>query len=365
MSVFQGKLHGYPLISVDNFTKETFSCTAFFLSHCHTDSLRDNVPGKFGCIAHSNSDSVLVTLIPAGHCVGSVMFLFEGQKGAVLYTGDFRMKKGDIKRIECLQTNKIWLKNGDNKAVFIQCSAKYGYEYILKEIAIAFNTKIHVDGPKFDLYTAIPGMSDFVTSFGEETKIHSCHWKNYCTQSCFPCGVSRIREKPLKILKIKPSTLWVFKKKVVPNDNIIYDEKLGVHRVVHSMHSSFEEICDIVSYLQPSYLYPTVVPVDADDIVEAYERLKHLFVDDEKECMEGSASSKDEIERTEGASFDIPWHSKVSPKKAWLCENELKIHDEFHSMPCVTSAKRKRKLQPSNGLPVSSSNGNEGLPKCD
>ncbi|XP_065066985.1 protein artemis-like isoform X2 [Rhopilema esculentum] len=326
MSVFQGKLHGYPLISVDNFTKETFSCTAFFLSHCHTDHMDGLVSEAFLDFLQSkkkihlycsettknllqsdsnlrilcphvegipisqptmidipqrdmsNSDSVLVTLIPAGHCVGSVMFLFEGQKGAVLYTGDFRMKKGDIKRIECLQTNKIvkkiselyidttfctpsiqwlpsreeskesiislmksWLKNGDNKAVFIQCSAKYGYEYILKEIAIAFNTKIHVDGPKFDLYTAIPGMSDFVTSFGEETKIHSCHWKNYCTQSCFPCGVSRIREKPLKILKIKPSTLWVFKKKVVPNDNIIYDEKLGVHRVVHSMHSSFEE----------------------------------------------------------------------------------------------------------------------------
>ena len=40
-----------------------------------------------------------------------------------------------------------------------------------------FRLQIHVDGPKFDLYTAIPGMSDFVTSFGEETKIHSCHWK--------------------------------------------------------------------------------------------------------------------------------------------------------------------------------------------
>jgi DNA cross-link repair 1B protein len=35
-------------------------------------------------------EQMVVNLIDANHCPGSVMFLFEGYFGKVLYTGDFR-----------------------------------------------------------------------------------------------------------------------------------------------------------------------------------------------------------------------------------------------------------------------------------
>ena len=39
-------------------------------------------------------ERINVTLIPSGHCLGSVMFLINGSKGRVLYTGDFRFPIG-------------------------------------------------------------------------------------------------------------------------------------------------------------------------------------------------------------------------------------------------------------------------------
>lgn len=38
----------------------------------------------------NTSINVVVTAIPAGHCPGSVMFLFEQGDKKILYTGDFR-----------------------------------------------------------------------------------------------------------------------------------------------------------------------------------------------------------------------------------------------------------------------------------
>ena len=49
--------------------------------------------------------TLTVTLIPARHCPGSVMFLLVSNEKSVLFTGDFRWQVGHTKRINHLFDN--------------------------------------------------------------------------------------------------------------------------------------------------------------------------------------------------------------------------------------------------------------------
>ncbi|OJA13131.1 hypothetical protein AZE42_07518 [Rhizopogon vesiculosus] len=48
-----------------------------------------NTPMEFEL---SSTETVTITLIDSNHCPCAVMFLIEGPRGAVLHTGDMRVK---------------------------------------------------------------------------------------------------------------------------------------------------------------------------------------------------------------------------------------------------------------------------------
>lgn len=151
MSTFNGFINEIDGISVDRFTKENFQSKLFFLSHCHADHMiglssinsenelpgplylsevsliivkrkfpliKNVIPLKIGgrltivkinengwiifilffflsecipiAISTNDSSNISVTALPAGHCPGSIMLLFEQNDEKILYTGDFR-----------------------------------------------------------------------------------------------------------------------------------------------------------------------------------------------------------------------------------------------------------------------------------
>ncbi|XP_027060510.1 protein artemis-like isoform X1 [Pocillopora damicornis] len=256
-----------------------------------------------------------VTLLPAGHCVGSVMFLFEGPGGNVLYTGDFRLSKGDVKRISffhtkegikdiksiyidttfCLPRMKSlpsrqqsrdavinlidrWFSRGPEYAVSLLCKGMYGFEYLLKEIAMNYRTKIHVSAERLAMYRYLPDMTPYFTTDGQSTKIHACKWQaNQRCDSDLPCGSSVHPSLKTKVLRIKPTTMWVARStEPMPEDFKRYDKGKRLWRVVHSMHASMEEIEDLVGYLRPYHVFPNVPPAGLDTLEDAFERLKGL-----------------------------------------------------------------------------------------
>ncbi|KAG8577027.1 hypothetical protein GDO81_010046 [Engystomops pustulosus] len=310
MSSFQGRMKEYPAISIDRFDRENLSAKAYFLSHCHKDHMKGlrapllkrklqsclkvflycspvtkellltspkyafwekrirtievDTPTQISLIDEATGDKedVLVTLLPAGHCPGSVMFLFQGQNGNVLYTGDFRLAKGEVTRMELLHSgNRVkeidsvyldttfcdpkffqipsreecsvgilelvrsWITLSPYHVVWLNCKAAYGYEYLFTNLSEEFGAK----------------------------------HEEFLRGNRLPCGMFSHDGVPLRVISIKPSTMWFGER--TRKTNVIVRSGESSYRACFSFHSSFSEIKDFLSHIRPMNVYPNVIPV--------------------------------------------------------------------------------------------------------
>ncbi|XP_076040079.1 protein artemis-like isoform X2 [Oratosquilla oratoria] len=269
------------------------------------ESVRITVPN----VAEEAAHQLMVTLIPAGHCPGSVMFLFERRGSTVLYTGDFRVGVGEVARLSALhhsdgttkqvdslhidttfchrdimhfpsreesataigQLVEEWLAKGNNHLIHLVCPAKYGYEYVYRSLHEQFGMRVHVSRWKYRMYDTVPDIQDALTPDATETWIHACDWRmnevdegeeNVTDRQlpcrCVPFGV----DTAPTIRVIKPSamiyTLYQSAKEI---KQMNHD---GTYcRVLLSMHASCSEVLDMVSYLRPRKVYPNVIPLNS------------------------------------------------------------------------------------------------------
>ena len=155
-----------------------------------------------------------VTHIPPVHCPGSKIILPVSKEKYVLFTGNFRWQVGHMNRINHLFDNlqeaavhnfdniyidtpfckkKIpisylvgraffqpsfkpcpWLCSFQNKVVHYCNKTRYGYEFLMKEIALRFNTKVHVSLCQYQLYKFVPSIQNWLTLDSKSIKIHFC-----------------------------------------------------------------------------------------------------------------------------------------------------------------------------------------------
>ncbi|MCJ8743055.1 hypothetical protein PDJAM_G00089310 [Pangasius djambal] len=439
MSSFSGRMKEYSNISIDRFDRENIHARAYFLSHCHKDhmkglkgpflkrKLKFSLTVKLYCsfvtkelllnnpkysfwedrIVALELDSpthisltdevtgevedVVVTLLPAGHCPGSVMFLFEGAQGTVLYTGDFRLAAGDAARMEHLHSgNRVkdiqsvyldstfydprfyqipsretcltgirklvqdWICLSPYHIVWLNCKAAYGYEYLFTNLGQEFNSQVHVNS--LNMYRQMPEILDHVTT-NRVTQIHACRHPKACYTSCTanvhhsaadvaPDGT------PLHIISIKPSTMWFGER--TRKTNVIVKMGGSSYRACFSFHSSYSEIKDFLSYIGPVNIYPNVVPLGRT--VEEVTELLNLMRRKHSGRAEFVYKPLGELKRarrkstSQGSDSDDELFAEVAvaPMRKKLAVNEEKEHHSPEkSDPEVIETQILPQLQPS------------------
>ncbi|XP_064633915.1 protein artemis-like [Lineus longissimus] len=343
MSTFMGLMKEYCSLSIDRFDGENLRSTAFFLSHCHQDHMNGLTSSMFSYHLGSSikyrlycsditkvlletdtryvhlqkhltvlpinqpttiqvpdkvtgkDELITVTLIPAGHCLGSVMFLFEGNEGTVLYTGDFRLPQGGPARISPLMSGASpkllkslyidttfcilkarhipsreesadaivtlvegWIHQSDRHVVKLITKAAYSYEHLYEVLYKKFGKKVHVTDQRYRQYQLIPGLSDCTTT-DPTAQIHACGWKHEkVSKGPLACGYRPPNGEELKLMVIQPSTMW-FTQHVGMAD--IVKELASKYRVCYCFHPSYSEIQEFVGFFRPEQVFPNVRPL--------------------------------------------------------------------------------------------------------
>ncbi|KAG8965244.1 hypothetical protein FRC03_000789 [Tulasnella sp. 419] len=271
-----------------------------------------NTPTEFTL---DSGDSVRITALDANHCPGSVMYLIEGSRGAILHTGDVRCEpamiealrhnplvqaylapeerpsyhapsdpkgKGKAKEedIASQQLEAIYL---DTACLLTKCEMPskrsavegviemitmypphykffinawtWGYEDILLGVAKAFNTKIHVDRYKHAIYSSLeqPHLASIITDDPAYTRFHACERFNRCEEVC---------QEATNTVYVTPrdmgTTRW----------QVYHHETMNLLRVGHlpselhvalGRHSSLPELQSLVKLFTPKRVVPLTV----------------------------------------------------------------------------------------------------------
>ncbi|KAI0632302.1 hypothetical protein C8Q77DRAFT_1265751 [Trametes polyzona] len=274
----------------------------------------------------SDSESVTITLLDANHCPGAVMFLVEGEKGAVLHTGDLRAEpwfldslrhnpfiqryldpsaygpqprhrrphnRAASPKLEAIYLDTACLMNTYEVPTKAEAAAglsalmslypettrffinawTWGYEDIYKAVARTFGAKVHLDRYKHGVYSHINGdpfLKSIITKDGSSTRFHACERFDRCEhvrvngrESHTPSGHHVVYVNPVNM----GATAWELYRKETA-EQLARGEQVDVLLVPLARHSPLLELRAFVSLfkprrVEPNTLDPTLKGLDA------------------------------------------------------------------------------------------------------
>ncbi|XP_073443169.1 5' exonuclease Apollo [Dendrobates tinctorius] len=211
----------------------------------------------------TGNETVTVTLIDANHCPGSVMFLFEGYFGTVLYTGDFRYDpimlaysplrnlKIDIlyldntngdqnlpSRQEATEQIKEVIKKHPHHDIVIGLYS-IGKESLLVDLAKTFESWIVVSPQRLELLHLLE-IEDVFTTCSRDGRIRVV-------------DQSEVKYSNMEQWNSVHPTIAI-----LPTSRKVKVYHKDVHVFPYSDHSSYDELIAFVSQLKPLSIMPIV-----------------------------------------------------------------------------------------------------------
>ncbi|NXF71461.1 DCR1B exonuclease, partial [Sclerurus mexicanus] len=218
-------------------------------------------------------DEVTVTLLDSNHCPGSVMFLFEGTFGTILYTGDFRYTSSmqaepllrgrhidrlyldnthchpqlalPSRQLATLQAARLIRAHPHHHVVIGVYTL--GKEALLVDLALEFRTWVVVSPWRLEQMRLLE-LPDVFTS--EE----GAGWIR-------AVDVAEIRWDSLVSWNALHPTIAI-----LPTGRPVKVTHPNIHPVPYSDHSSFSELREFVEWLKPC----SVIPIVKDDMCQVY-----------------------------------------------------------------------------------------------
>ncbi|XP_052138974.1 uncharacterized protein LOC127757495 [Oryza glaberrima] len=245
-----------------------------------------------------------VTAYDANHCPGAVMFLFEGQFGSILHTGDCRLtpdcvqnlplkyiaKKGkenicrlDFVFLDCT-FSKCFLKLPSKESAIqqvIACIWKHphapfvylacdllGHEEILIEVSRTFGSKIYVDKRRnSDCFRALSLIAPEIITEDPSCRFQILGFQNLYDKACTKIEEARASLQP-EPLFIRPSTQWYAHcaQSQKPSLTEAVLDGCGVWHICFSIHSSRDELEQALELLHPQWVISTTPPCFAMEL---------------------------------------------------------------------------------------------------
>lgn len=220
-----------------------------------------------------DEETMTVSTIDANHCPGSLMLLFEGYFGSVLYTGDFRYSPSmfvDTPLSTAKDIDVLYLDNtycspkcdfpsrdeakkriiklieehpDDNVLIGIR---QLGKEDLLADLALHFETHVVVNTDKYEQLELLEAPNVFTKDF-DAGFIYAVPHYQVTEKNLLEWNAER------PTIGIVPSALFTGIARDQSSAN-----KTFVHVVSYSDHSSYKELHEFVSKIQPKSVLPVV-----------------------------------------------------------------------------------------------------------
>ncbi|KAK7484128.1 hypothetical protein BaRGS_00024617 [Batillaria attramentaria] len=221
-----------------------------------------------------SAQTMTVTVIDANHCPGAVMFLFEGDFGKILYTGDFRYKPCMVDKDSLLASHlgtvdRLYLDNTycSPKCVFptreealeeiVRIASEHrdcdillglrglGKEELVAAVALALDEWVCVP-PKMLALGMCLGLPNVFRTAQSDLRIRVVPFHSVSGKSMRECN------KAKRTIAILPTALYQ------GIDGRPFANQPDVFIVPYSDHSSYPELLEFVSKVRPASVVPIV-----------------------------------------------------------------------------------------------------------